>query len=93
MKVDIRPVDDALDKVMQLQGVEFTWKSTKAHSIGFIAEEAGKVVPELVTYEEIGTDAIGMDYGKVTALLVEALKTQEKRIAELEAKLAAFEAR
>jgi hypothetical protein len=73
---------------MQLQGVEFTWISTKAHSIGFIAEEAGKVVPELVTYEENGKNAIGMDYGKVTVLLVEALKTQEKRIAELEAQLA-----
>ena len=87
-KDNIRPLDNALDKVMQLKGVEFTWKSTKAHSIGFIAEEAGKVVPELVTYEENGKDAIGMDYDKVTVLLVEALKTQEKRIAELEAQLA-----
>jgi hypothetical protein len=92
-KEDVRPVDNALDKVMQLQGVEFTWKSTKAHSIGFVAEEAGKVVPELVTYEANGTDAIGMDYSKVTVLLVEALKTQEKRIAELEAKVAELSAR
>ena len=38
-----------------------------------IAEEVGKVLPEIVNYEENGTDAIGMDYSKLTPLLVEAV--------------------
>ena len=38
-----------------------------------IAEEVGEVLPEVVQYEENGVDAIGMDYSKMTPLLVEAV--------------------
>jgi archaellum component FlaC len=39
-----------------------------------IAEEVGRVLPEIVDYEENGVDAVGMDYSKLTPLLVEAVK-------------------
>jgi len=39
-----------------------------------IAEEVGAVLPEIVQYEENGVDAMGMDYSKLTPLLVEAVK-------------------
>lgn len=39
-----------------------------------VAEEVGEVVPEIVAYEANGIDANGMDYSKLTPLLVEALK-------------------
>ena len=39
-----------------------------------IAEEVGKVLPEIVVFEENGVDASGMDYSKITPLLVEAIK-------------------
>ena len=39
-----------------------------------IAEEVGKVLPEIVVYEENGIDASGMDYSKITPLLIEAVK-------------------
>jgi hypothetical protein len=39
-----------------------------------IAEEVGEVMPEIVQYEEDGIYASGMDYGKLTPLLVEAIK-------------------
>ena len=39
-----------------------------------IAEEVGKVIPEIVVFEENGIDASGMDYSKITPLLVEAIK-------------------
>jgi uncharacterized coiled-coil DUF342 family protein len=35
----------------------------------------GAVLPEIVNYEENGIDAIGMDYSKMTPLLVEAVNT------------------
>ena len=44
------------------------------HDVGFIAEEVGEVLPEIVDYEENGIDAIGLDYSKLSPLLVEAVK-------------------
>jgi len=38
------------------------------------------VVPEVVTWEENGTAARSVDYGRLTALLIEATKEQQKLI-------------
>jgi hypothetical protein len=45
-----------------------------------IAEEVGKVVPEVVSYEKNGKDATGVDYSRLTALLIEATKQQQVQI-------------
>lgn len=70
------PIDDPLHKIGQLRGVYFDWdeKHGGAHDVGMIAEEVGAVLPEVVQYEENGIDASGMDYSKMTPLLVEAVK-------------------
>jgi len=82
-KENIDPIEDALDKVLSLRGVYFDWKESKKHDIGMIAEEVGKVIPEVVVYEENGVDAEGLSYGRLTALLVEAIKEQQKEIEAL----------
>jgi hypothetical protein len=95
-KRNIQPIDEALDKVMNLRGVYFNWDAEHGgqHDVGMVAEEVGKVLPEIVEYEENGIDATGMDYGKLTPLLVEAVKALKaendalkKRIEALEAKM------
>ena len=48
-----------------------------------ITEEVGKVLPEIVDYEQNGIDAIGLDYSKITPLLVEAIKAQQAEIMTL----------
>ncbi len=58
----------------RLRGVSYTYTANGKHDIGMIAEEVGKVVPEVVSYEENGKDAKGIDYARLTALLVEAVK-------------------
>jgi len=45
-----------------------------------IAEEVGEVLPEIVHYEENGVDAMGMDYSKLTPLLVEAVKALMEKV-------------
>lgn len=45
-----------------------------------IAEEVGAVAPEVVSYEKNGTDAQGVHYGRLTALLIEATKEQQALI-------------
>jgi hypothetical protein len=68
-------LSDPLAKLAQLRGVYFDWDEEHGgqHDLGMIAEEVGAVLPEIVNYEENGIDAIGMDYSKMTPLLVEAV--------------------
>ena len=94
-KTNIVEIDNPLDKLAKLRGVYFDWDEEHGgqHDVGCIAEEVGKVLPEIVVYEENGIDADGMDYSKLTPLLVEAVKelrqiveAQQKRIDLLEGK-------
>lgn len=73
-KTNIRPLESALDKVERLRGVTFEWKADGKRDIGLIAEEVGQVVPEVVAYEDNGEDARSVDYARLTALLIEAVK-------------------
>ncbi len=56
--------------------------------VGFSAQEVQKVFPELVSEDEQGY--LSVDYLSLIPMLVEALKTQQARIAELEKKVAAL---
>jgi trimeric autotransporter adhesin len=86
-KTNIKTLPDALSKVEQLRGVSYDLKDSGKHEVGVIAEEVGAVVPEVVTYEENGKDARGVDYSRLTALLIEAVKQQQREIAALRARL------
>jgi len=87
-KTNIQTLPDALARVELLRGVSYDLKDSGKHEIGVIAEEVGAVVPELVTYEANGKDARGVDYSRLTALLIEAVKQQQAEIEKQEAKLA-----
>jgi hypothetical protein len=79
-KTNIQPIHDALAKVENLRGVSYDLQETGKHEIGVIAEEVGAVVPELVSYEANGKDARSVDYARLTALLIEASKEQQREI-------------
>ena len=82
-KTNITPLIGALDKVRRLQGVSYDLKNGGEHQIGLIAEDAGKVVPEVVAWENNGVDAKAIDYSRLTALLIEATKEQQAEIDRL----------
>ncbi|MCF8403888.1 MAG: tail fiber domain-containing protein [Bacteroidales bacterium] len=85
-KSNIIEIENPLEKLFKLRGVYFDWDEEHGggHDVGCIAEEVGKVLPEIVVYEENGIDADGMDYSKLTPLLIEAVKEQQQIIKELE---------
>ena len=87
-KTNIQTLPDALAKVEQLRGVSYDLKDSGKHEIGVIAEEVGAVVPELVSWEANGKDASGVDYSRLTAVLIEAVKEQQAQIAKQGLKLA-----
>jgi hypothetical protein len=86
-KANIHPLQHALSKVEQLRGVSYDLKASGKHEIGVIAEEVGGVVPEVVSFEENGKEARGVDYSRLTALLIEAVKQQQREILALRRQL------
>ncbi|MCF8403895.1 MAG: tail fiber domain-containing protein [Bacteroidales bacterium] len=92
LKENIEPLQRSLEKVKQLQGVSFTWKDSpeQGQSIGFIAQEFEKVIPELVFTNQ--TDGYkGINYAEVAAILVEAIKEQQKIIETLQNRIELLE--
>jgi hypothetical protein len=81
-KTNIQTLKGALARVQRLRGVSYELKGSGKHEVGVIAEEVGAVVPEVVSYEENGKDARGVDYSRLTALLIEATKEQQQELAK-----------
>ena len=76
----------ATEKISKLQGVRFTWSEEKGgrEDIGFIAEEVGKVIPEVVAWEDDGKNARGVNYDHLVAVAIEGIKAQQTKIETLE---------
>jgi len=91
LKEDIRKIENALEKISQLEGVTFKWRATGEPGIGLIAQEVEKVFPELVSTEKSGLKSI--DYSRLTAVLIEAIKEQQRIIREQENKIKELEER
>jgi hypothetical protein len=91
-KQDITPINDALDKVMQLNGYEYHWKPElqrdSALQIGLIAQNVEKVLPQLVATDKEGTKSVA--YQNMVPVLIEAMKMQQQQIQKLEAKIQAL---
>jgi hypothetical protein len=85
LKTNIQPLESALETVNKLQGVSYDWKSDGSRDLGFIAQEVNKVVPQIVYGK--GDGDLGLDYSKLTSILVEAVKEQQAQINDLKSKL------
>jgi hypothetical protein len=84
-KTNIRPIENSIELTKQLQGVRFDWIDNNKPSLGLIAQEVEKVLPELI---ETGDDGLKrVNYSNMIGLLIETIKEQEVRIEELERKV------
>jgi len=89
-KTNIKPIQNALDNVLKMQGVTYYWKVDEypdkhfpeGEQVGFIAQEIEKVYPQVVLTDKEGHKSV--DYSKLTPVLVEAIKEQQKIIEELQ---------
>jgi hypothetical protein len=79
-KKNLETLTGVLEKVTSLRGVSFGWKQDEfpehrfsdRRQIGFIAQELEEVFPEVVTQDGEGYYLV--DYGRLTPVLVEAIK-------------------
>jgi hypothetical protein len=87
LKENVNPILDALNSIMQLSGVIYDRKDkTSVNEPGLIAEEVNKVLPNLVTKDDNG-NPYGIQYTKLVAYLIEAVKDQQQQIEELKKKV------
>ena len=82
LKSNIETIEGGLEKVEQLRGV--TYIRDERDNIGVIAQEVEKVLPEIVLTadDEMGTKSV--DYSRITAVLIEAVKELSAKVKYLE---------
>jgi hypothetical protein len=83
-KENVETIKYGLDKVLQMRGVTYNKKDNGVKEVGVIAEEIYEVLPEVVLKNEEG-EIDSVSYGKITAVLIEAIKDLKKEIEELKA--------
>jgi hypothetical protein len=72
VKENIKTIDNSLEKVSKLRGVEFNKIGDNEKSIGVIAQEIEKIIPEVVKEDDKGMKSVA--YGNISGLLIEAIK-------------------
>jgi hypothetical protein len=103
-KDNVVTIENGLEKVCSLRGVEFDWNATSRkgqHDIGVIAQEVETVIPHIVKEKTLVTGEFAdnpvtaktVDYEKLTAVLIEAIKEQQEQISVLTHRVNALESR
>jgi hypothetical protein len=85
VKENVKTIDNALDKVTKLRGVEYNKIGEYEQKIGVIAQEIEQILPQVVAEDENGMKSVA--YGNIVGVLIEAIKEQQKQIDELKARL------
>jgi hypothetical protein len=82
LKKDIFTITDALEKVKNLRGVYYTNTETNDKGVGLIAQEVQEILPEVVKSGE----KLGVAYGNIVGVLIEAVKELTHRLEVIENK-------
>jgi hypothetical protein len=86
LKNVVRNIQDPINKVNSINGVEYYWKSDTANTqlqIGVLAQEIANIAPSAV-YLENGT--MHVSYDRIIPVLIEAVKELSARVKKLEEK-------
>jgi len=85
LKTDISNISNGLDKVMRMQGVYYKRNDQENAKlkIGVLAQDMEEIVPEVVLTANDEMKTKSVDYAKLTAVLIEAVKELKQEINEL----------
>jgi hypothetical protein len=94
LKTNVKNIDNALEKIQSINGVEFDWTDEyieeqggedgyfiRKHDVGVIAQEIESVLPEVVATRENGIKAV--KYDRIVALLIEGIKELKAEVEDL----------
>jgi hypothetical protein len=96
-KKNIIPLTDVLDKLLNLNGVNYEWRKTEfpeinfdsGQQIGLIAQDVEKIFPALVRTDNNGYKAVS--YEKLSVVLLEGMKEQQRQIESYKSKIEALQ--
>jgi Chaperone of endosialidase len=98
LKTEVTPVENALEKITSLDGVHYEWNAkakraaakrgvnTKQRRTGLIAQQVLEQMPELVRADK-ESGMLAVNYAKLNAYLIEAVKELSRKVDSLEARL------
>lgn len=89
LKSDVKPISNALDKILSLKGVEFEWNDRQdtyqGEDIGIIAQDVLEVFPSLVGEQSNGF--LGVKYEKLVAPMIESIRELSEEVRKLKAEV------
>ena len=90
LKTNIKTIENPIEKIKKIRGVEFDWLENienfnpkYKHETGVIAQEIEEVIPDAVSPAPFNEEYKTVEKDKIVALLIEAIKEQQKQIDEL----------
>ena len=85
LKTDVSPISNALEKVKQMQGVYYKRNDVEnaKQQVGVLAQDMEPVLPEVVLTADDAMETKSVDYGKLTAVLIEAVKDLSYEVTQL----------
>jgi Chaperone of endosialidase len=85
LKKDVKPLESALESVMQLRPVQYKRIGTDTNRVecGFIAQELEAVIPEVVQTQEDEMQTKTVDYAKLVAYMAGAIQNLQAQINDL----------
>ena len=88
LKTDVTDIENALDKVQQMQGVYYRRNDVEnaKMQVGVLAQDMEQVLPEVVLTADDEMQTKSVDYGKITSVLIEAVKELSAKVEYLEGK-------
>ena len=82
VKENVESIINSLDTLKKLRGVQYNRIGNNNKEIGVIAEEVDEILPQIVTRDKNGNPN-SVSYGRLTALLIEAIKELDNKINKL----------
>jgi hypothetical protein len=91
LKNNITIIENPIDKVKQLRGIEYEWNELQhnypsgSKDSGIIAQDVQRVLPQIVKEKRDGY--LGVRHDRLVGLLIESVKEQQEQIDELKKKV------
>jgi Chaperone of endosialidase len=84
LKMDVEQIREALSLVNRMRGVFYTRIDTGESQVGVIAQEMQEIIPQVV--HESASGMLGVSYGNLVGVLIEAVKELSDRVEKLESR-------
>ena len=83
LKENLNPIENALDKILQLQAWTYDRRDgSSKNEPGLVAEEVNEIIPNVVSKNSNG-DVVSIAYSRLTAYLIESIKELKQEIETL----------